>query len=148
MLKEFLRIVALVLLIIIAAMDDFPFYQKMKDPFTQLILAVIIIILIFYDVTFGFIMGIVLLLIYYEIYSKIIKIHQSKYDIDTEGENIIQKNKCVEEMEYISKSHLLSAQNNIVNVNNFNSIISGINEGYSVQGLNMGYDANDKYSVL
>jgi hypothetical protein len=148
MLKEFLRIVALILLIIIVAMDDFPFYQKMKDSLTQLILAVIIIIFIFYDVTFGFIMGIVLLLIYYEIYSKIIKIHQSKYDTDIENENITQKNKCVSEMEYISNSHLLSAQNNIVNVDNFNSMIQGINGGYSVQGLNMGYDANDRYSVL
>ena len=31
----------------------------------------------------------------------------------------------------------------IFDVNNFNSTIEGINGGYSIQGLNMGYDKDD-----
>ena len=149
MLKEFLRILAFVCLIIIVAMDDFPFYRKMKDARAQLLLALCVIIFIYYDATFGFIMGLVLLLIYYEIYSKIIKIHENKFqDIEKTNINTNQFDNCVNEIDYISDSMLLSAQNNIFDAVNFQSSIKGLNNGYSIQGINLGYDKDDIYSVL
>jgi hypothetical protein len=70
--KIALRLIAMLVLIIIIIMDDFPFYEKMKDPATQLFLGVIVVGFIYYDAIFGFITGLVVLLIYYEIYKKII----------------------------------------------------------------------------
>lgn len=153
MLRETLRIIAVLLLLIVAIADDFPFYSKMKDAKTQFVLAIITIGFILFDTIFGFIMGLVLMLIYYEIYKKIKKIKKSS------GDNTVNNEKKINPimMDYITNEHLVSAQNNVVTENNYNTEVKGLlkgfnNEGmYSAQGIDKenlskaGYDYNDKY---
>jgi hypothetical protein len=145
MIKEVLRIVAILLLVMIIVMDDFPFYEKLKDPVTQLILAIIILICIYFDPTFGFIMALVLMVIYYEIYKKIIQIHESyneKTNIQALYDNI------PDQIDFISESHLHTAQNNIVDANHFHTEIKSMHDEYgSVQGLTIGYDKDEKYKM-
>lgn len=152
MLKDFLRIFAFILLLIVIIADDFPFYDKMKSSITQLFLAIVIILMIFYDPLFGFIMGLVIMLIYYEIYKKIKKIKSVKVD---EPGNVEESPRMM--MDYITDEHLHSAQNNIVDVDNLNTEVKGLqngfnNEGlYGAQGIDKqklnfgGYDQDDKY---
>lgn len=142
MIKETLRILAMILLIMVIVMDDFLFYEKMKNPSIQLILAVIVIFCIFYDVTFGFIMGLVLLLIYYEIYKKIIITHKNKgKEIKQKTDSTFYQDNEIVKLDYMSEEHLRSAQNNVFDQNNFNTEIKGINTGfnneqvYGCQGL-------------
>jgi hypothetical protein len=171
MIKEFLRMFAVFLLLLIIVMDDFPFYEKMKDMTTQLFLALFVIGCLLYDTTFGFIMGLVLIVIYYEIYKKIIikKKEIEKYqeeNISKEIESNTIKNQIISsnnylkkcEIEYISPEHLLAAQNNIFDINNLKTEIKGIQKGfnnekvYGVQGMDteqinhQGYDCNDTFS--
>ena len=61
----------ILLFILILIMDDFPFYKKMKEPYVQLILAIFTVFLLLMDPILGFIISMVLMLIYYEIYKKI-----------------------------------------------------------------------------
>ena len=158
-------------------MDDFPFYENLKDTTIQLLLALIVIGCILLDTTFGFIMGLVLIVIYYEIYKKIII---QKKEIDTYKNNIektqennqntiqventntynqnINNNSC--ELSYLSNEHLIAAQNNIFDTNNFKLEIKGINTGYNnekvygAQGLDNeninqpGFDKDNMYSLL
>jgi hypothetical protein len=87
--KNALRLVAVLVLIIIIIMDDFPFYQKMKDPATQLFLGVVVVALIYYDAIFGFVVGLIILLIYYEIYKKIIAKEEQRQKLTTNTETNI-----------------------------------------------------------
>lgn len=167
MIKEFLRMFAIFLLLIIIIMDDFPFYENMKDTTTQLFLALFVIMCILYDTTFGFIMGLVLIVIYYEIYKKIIinKKELNEYNKRQEENAIIETNNIINnkqpcELNYISNEHLLAAQNNIFDINNFKTEVKGIDRGfnnekvYGVQGLDTehvnytGFDNDDIYSML
>ena len=147
MLKEGLRIIAIFLLILIIIMDDFPFYSKLKDRTTQLFLGIIVLALIYYDTTFGFIMGLVILLIYYEIYKKIINEHQ-KQNEGTIAKPVMQEaQQCTSEIGYITDAQLLAAQNNIYDIQNFNSEIVGLENAIGPQGLHNGYDNSEKYFV-
>lgn len=175
MIKETLRLIAVFLLLIIIIMDDFPFYNKMKNSTTQLFLGVFIVILIYYDAIFGFIMGLVLMLIYFEIYKKIIKKAEvsandntdyasvpntyipSKYIHNTNMIPIIT-GKCEPlKMDYISEAHLLAAQNNIFNPDCYTTEVKGIEKGfngenvYGIQGLdseNVNYKGYSKSENL
>jgi len=152
MIKEALRIVAVFLLFIIIIMDDFPFYEKMKDTGTQFFMALCVLLMIFYDVTFGFIMGLVLMLIYYEIYKKIIITHEKELadaekdikDKQSKAQQPQQATLPVTKIDYISEAHLLAAQNNIWDVSNFNTEVKGV-DGIGAQGLQDGYDPGDMY---
>lgn len=149
MIKEALRVVAIFLLLIIIIMDDFPFYKKMKDPTTQMFLALTVLAFIYYDATFGFIMGLVLLLIYYEIYKKIIYSHEIKetrYD-SNDNTHTLEEYRELDKIDYITDAHLLAAQNNIFDVANFHTGISGVS-GIGAQGLDMGFDKDDKYATI
>jgi hypothetical protein len=146
MIKEGLRLIAIFLLIIIIIMDDFPFYAKMKDAGTQLFLALIVLAMIFYDVTFGFIMGLVLMLIYYEIYKKIIIQHEKEQYNQSNIQRSVEGGIGPTKIDFISESHLLQAQNNVWDVNNFNTEVKGI-DGLGAQGLSIGYDSSDIYSI-
>jgi hypothetical protein len=153
MIKEGFRLIAIFLLIIIIIMDDFPFYAKMKDAGTQLFLALIVLAMIFYDVTFGFIMGLVLMLIYYEIYKKIIIQHekeqhnQSNIQRSAEGDVATYRDhQGPTKIDFMSEAHLLQAQNNVWDVTNFNTEVKGI-DGLGAQGLSIGYDSSDIYSI-
>lgn len=171
MFKQTLRIFAVLLLIIVAIMDDFPVYNKMKDPTSQLVFAFVVVSCVYYDTTFGFILGLVLMLVYYEIYRKI-KITMSeveKHDHVVENVETIGDHKNVPEapkascnivkLDYISKEHLLAAQNNVFDANNYTSEVKGIERGfnnesvYGAQGLDfdnlnlVGY-SREEYATL
>lgn len=207
--KDALRLVAVILLIIIIIMDDFPFYEKMKDATTQLFLGVLVVAFIFYDTVFGFIMGLVVMLIYYEIYKKIISKQEEKqniqeisvdngyvitpvgpssfmgaHDYDVEGSlglnthydthqpmhqpmyqpmhQPMQSSDCIPlKMDYISEAHLLAAQNNIFDVQNYKIEVKGVEHGlndekvYGVQGFDSekvnhkGYSKSENiYAIL
>lgn len=162
MFKEFLRSLSVILLIIIIVIDDFPFYNKMKDKNTQLFLAVLIILFIMYDTTFGFIMGLVLMVIYFEIYKKIIVTNNQPHNSITNNysnyeaipENYSNVDKVY--LDYITQEHLDAVQNNVFDKNNYNTEIKGITQGYNnekvygIQGLDIekvnynGFDTNEK----
>jgi len=157
MLKETLRILAVVLLLIVVIMDDFPFYGKMKDPYTQLFLALVVIAMILYDPLFGFIMGLVVMLIYYEIYQKVKVSKVENNVVTTDGNKINEVSNNAILLDYITEEHLVSAQNNIVDKNNYDTEVKGVEQGFNNEGmygaqgidkqnLNMvGYDHDDKY---
>lgn len=156
MIKESLRIFAVLLLFVFIIADDFPFYEKMKNSVLQLFLATIVIGLIFYDPTFGFLMGLVLMLIYYEIYKKVKQITVKKKQPYNEPatEQVAQP----DVLEYITDEHLKSAQNNIFDAKNYDTEIVGVQYGfnneelYGAQGLNkkrsnlIGYDETKSFS--
>ena len=171
MIKLALRFTALILLILIVVMDDFPFYEKMKDSNNQLVLAIIVIIFIYYDIVFGFIMAMILLLIYYEIYKKIIIIKDNDTKNIINGDDILSDNKeCalfykkdeneIIQLNYISEQHLLAAQNNVFDIENYKTEIRGIEHGfnnekvYGIQGLDsqhvnfIGYNKEELYSEI
>jgi Ca2+/Na+ antiporter len=161
MLKESLRVLAIVLLLTVAILDDFPFYNKMKDPTTQLFLAIVVMCMLIYDSLFGFFMGLVLMLIYYEIYKKIKITKNNNKQLQESGEaDKSQSTNNIMLLDYITDEHLVSAQNNVVDKNNYNTEVKGLpngfnNEGlYSAQGIDKkglimsGFDYNDKYFSL
>ena len=177
MLKTALRFFALLLLVIIIIMDDFPFYAKMKDATTQLFLALFVIWCIYFDTTLGFILGLVLMVIYYEIYKKIKKNvnlnnDYSTYFVENMTENketeiidtsIQQPHKSSSEevvkLNYISEEHLLAAQNNIFDHDNYSTEVTGMKDEtnnkqvYGAQGLDknnvnfVGYIKHYYYSL-
>jgi hypothetical protein len=205
MFKETLRVFAMFLMIIIIIMDDFPFYSKLRNQSTQLFLGIFVICTIYYDLVLGFIMALVMMLIYYEIYKKVkvTKVTSKKNDIvgiehyTKQEETVYQppqhpeqpmikdkelqipKNKEKEyqhpptfvghsseirtkngimQLNYISDEHLLAAQNNIFDSQNFATEVKGIEKGfnneavYGAQGLDSdkvnvhGYDNNDTFT--
>lgn len=173
--KISLRIIGLLLMIIIVVMDDFPIYKKMTTKDTQLFLAIFVIICLYYDIILGFILALCLLLIYYEIYNKVKKQVITKKLIANKENFIIPENEInkqivenkkkemdadIIQLHYISDEHLLSAQNNIIDIDNYMVEIKGMEKGlnnegvYGAQGLNSanlimnGYDHNDKYLLL
>jgi hypothetical protein len=185
MFKETLRVFAVFLMLIIIIMDDFPFYNKLKDQNTQLFLGTFVICTLYYDTVLGFILALVLMLIYYEIYKKI-KVkknivntieHYTKSNNpdgnvgDNKTETIAPrvipgaipvdvKKECDFKLNYISEEHLLAAQNNIFDANNYTTEVKGIEKGYNeekvygAQGLDsesvnlLGYDTEDRFTTL
>jgi len=147
----------ILLFILILIMDDFPFYKKMKEPYVQLILAIFTVFLLLMDPILGFIMSMVLMLIYFEIYKKIDikkgKIIKNKGD-DKYMLNPLLKNKIYEnftetdkikkniiELDYITEEHLNNAQNNVINDDIYNKELEKENDNdiyYGVQGLKIG----------
>ena len=153
MVHNLVRGFGLILFILILIMDDFPFYQRMKLPHVQLVLAVIITSLCVYDYMSGLIFALVLMLIYYEIYNKN-KINNDinsklddKYNINMKNklfENFIEKyetnnqNKIL--VDFISEKYLDDAQNGyIFNKENYdNNNITKFD--YDVQGISNNED--------
>lgn len=146
MLKEGLRAVAIILLLIIIVMDDFPFYNKLKDQSVQLMLGVLVLACIYFDTTFGFIMGLVLLVIYYEIYKKIILTHEKQLQEELSVQQPKESFQIPATVDYISDNHLLAAQNNVFDVSNFENEIKYV-DGYGAQGIGLGYDKDDSYYI-
>lgn len=201
MFKETLRVFAIFLMIIIIIMDDFPFYNKLRNQSTQLFLAIFVIGTIYYDTVLGFILALVLMLIYYEIYKKLKRVNGINDTSGTSSMNngnasmskniehymeepesvkinkeigyqptfvgpsgpIESTKSCkngITQLNYISEEHLLAAQNNVFNSENFSTEVKGIEKGfnnehvYGAQGLDSdkvnvhGYDNNDKFTSL
>lgn len=157
MIINFLRIIGITLLIILIILDDIHYSNKFKDPQIQLILTLILIIIIFIDIPLGIISLIILSLIYFKIYSKKIKLYNNQKEYLSNNDNKIIETNDVMKIDYISEAHLLSAQNNIVDINNYNTEIKGMTCGlnnekvYGVQGLNadnVNIDSYDKNNNL
>lgn len=146
----------ILLFILILIMDDFPFYKKMKEPYVQLILAIFTVFLLLMDPILGFIISMVLMLIYFEIYKKIdikkgkiIKKSDDKYMLNPLLKNKIYENftetdkikKNIIELDYITEEHLNNAQNNVINDDIYNKELEKDNDNdiyYGVQGLKIG----------
>lgn len=157
----------ILLFILILIMDDFPFYVKMKEPYVQLILAIFTVCILLFDYILGFIVTMILLLIYYEIYKKIEisknkkTVAQNIYDTSyilnpLEQNKILEKfnisdndkiNNTVQELDYITEEHLKNAQTNYVNIMNYNNDISKEldTSNYGIQGLSIG---DDNYKII
>lgn len=164
MIKYSLRILALVLLFIIIIVQDIPYPKLFKSPAVQLYLAIMVmLLLLMLDNVTGFILGVCLLVLYFKIYNKELKIKKSKAeekDKPTEAvcpmdrpckikaDNAVLENyestttaKQPTQIPYVSEEILLAAQNNIVNTECYNNEILGIQKGlynenvYGPQGL-------------
>jgi|TARA_B110000093_G_scaffold125702_1_gene134508 hypothetical protein len=160
MIHNLLRGFGLIVFILILIMDDFPFYEKMKLPHIQLAFAVLITSLCIYDYVSGFIYAMLLMLIYYEIYSK----KKSKDIVNTKIDdkyNINMKNKLFENfmekyetnnqnkilVDFISEKYLDDAQNGYIfskenfdnnNLNKFDYDVQGIsNNENNISGIDM-----------
>ena len=160
MIHNLLRGFGLIVFILILIMDDFPFYEKMKLPHIQLAFAVLITSLCIYDYVSGFIYAMLLMLIYYEIYSKKKTINtvntkiDDKYSINMKKnlfENFLEKyetnnqNKIL--VDFISEKYLDDAQNGYIfskenfdnnNLNKFDYDVQGIsNNENNISGIDM-----------
>ena len=62
--NNILRGAGICLFILILIVDDFPFYKKMKESYVQLILAIFVVSVMIYDYILGFILTMILMLIY------------------------------------------------------------------------------------
>lgn len=166
MVHNLLRGFGLILFILILIMDDFPFYQKMKLPHVQLVLAILITSLCVYDYISGLIFALVLMLIYYEIYNKS-KINNDintklddKYNINMKNklfENFMEKyetkNKNQLLVDFISEKHLDDAQNGYIfdkenydnnNITKFDYDIQGIsNSENTISGNDINYQIDN-----
>tara|TARA_Y100000389_G_scaffold163626_1_gene166955 strand:- start:4412 stop:4930 length:519 start_codon:yes stop_codon:yes gene_type:complete len=145
----------ILLFILILIMDDFPFYKKMKQPYVQLVLAIFTVMLLLLDPILGFIISMVLMLIYYEIYKKIdikkgiIKkndendkymlnpLKKNSYEYFTE-KDIVKKD--IIELDYITEKHLDDAQNNVIDESIYNNELDNekVDINYGIQGLKIG----------
>lgn len=155
----------ILLFILILILDDFPFYNYLKQEYIQLLLAIIILLIVYCDPITGLIYSLVLLLIYFEIYKKI--------DLEKNNKNVIKPNNpnkymlnpliqnkiesfseynknisenCIE-LDYINETLLDKAQNNIVNNDEYNVDISTLNKNtdiiFGTQGLNINLEKNN-----
>jgi Ca2+/Na+ antiporter len=155
MLDDFIKII-LLLLLLITIIVDIPIYNFLKSSQYQFLIALIILsILLFVDTGMGFILAIIMFIIYFKIYTKIInknseenmdnKNNSDKNDNDTvakeniDDKNITDKNNIL----YISPQHLVAAQNNIFNIESYNTEVKGFQKGhnnenvYSAQGFDI-----------
>ena len=178
------RFLAVILLVSILIVKEIPFRNLFKDLMIQFYLALsCVLILLIIDNIFGFILSLCLLALYFRIYTSELK--SKKETIPSNTSNTINHNhnncsndKCVMNMErvgierkktlevitqdnslvpYITEENLLAAQSNIVNPEEYNKEIYGVDKGiynedvYGSQGLDnknihmRGYDVNNEY---
>jgi Ca2+/Na+ antiporter len=178
------RFLAVILLVSILIVKEIPFRNLFKDLMIQFYLALsCVLILLIIDNIFGFILSLCLLALYFRIYTSELK--SKKETIPSNTSNTINHNhnncsndKCVMNMErvgierkktlevitqdnslvpYITEENLLAAQSNIVNPEEYNKEIYGVEKGiynedvYGSQGLDnknihmRGYDVNNEY---
>lgn len=158
MILEFLRIAALMWLIIIIIID-IKIPVILHTPVNQLIIAFLIItIILAIDEIFGFLLGLAFLVIYFKYYQNLIKNNGSLNQLNEpllnnnegfseakpeanqktdkiQNHYIKYSNGCIE-MPYISNELLENAQNNIYDIKNYNNEIRIDNNTYGIQGLN------------
>ena len=159
MIINIFRGTGILLFILILIMDDFPFYKKMKEPYVQLILAIFTVFLLILDGPLGFIISMILMLIYFEIYKKIDKKNTNINNITVDDKymlNPLKTNKLYEnfseiekikkdviELDYITEKHLEDAQNNIINSSIYDNELDKENDiYYGAQGLKFGNNDN------
>jgi hypothetical protein len=171
MIINFLRIISLLFLIFVTLID-IPMNKNLKDPQWQFVIAfIIILILLLIDTGIGFILALAFLIIYFKIYNKYFLsnlMNGGNNNTNSGNENNGSSGKGnskdaninnLIKLNYISPEHLLSAQNNIVDVNSYNTEIKGFEKGfnnekvYGAQGIDIdknnfkGYEKTD-YGLL
>lgn len=160
MILNIIRLLLLVLLILTLIFDfNIPIF--LKNPNNQLGIALIVLfILLIIDVSIGFLLGLIFLILYYKMYDKLLTINNKEKgkekfkNINNDSNN---SNICKIIIPYISAELLKSAQNNIFSDENYKSEIKGFTSEkkiYGAQGLDIdknnyaGYDKNINYSSL
>lgn len=155
----------ILLFILILILDDFPFYNYLKQEYIQLLLAIFILLIVYCDPISGLIYSLVLLLIYFEIYKKIDFEKNNKNVIKPNNPNKYMLNPLIQneietfseynqnvsenyiELDYINETLLDKAQNNIVNNDEYNVDISTLNKKtdiiFGTQGLNINLEKNN-----
>jgi len=168
-----LRLLALVLLFIIILYPTIPYPKLFKNASIQLYLALVamIILLIFDNVT-GFILSLCLLVLYFKLYNNELKQKKAiSNDDKTQGklekmsnDKLIcsldkpckiqneqkEDNKPLKtQIPFISEEHLLAAQNNIFDEENYNNEILGVADEkvYGSQGLDKNHIHMQGYSI-
>jgi Ca2+/Na+ antiporter len=181
------RFLAVILLVSILIVKEIPFRNLFKDLMIQFYLALsCVLILLIIDNIFGFILSLCLLALYFRIYTSELKSKKETIPSNTSNtsntsnhnHNNCSNDKCVMNMErvgierkkplevitqdnslvpYITEENLLAAQSNIVNPEEYNKEIYGVDKGiynedvYGSQGLDnknihmRGYDVNNEY---
>jgi Ca2+/Na+ antiporter len=181
------RFLAVILLVSILIVKEIPFRNLFKDLMIQFYLALsCVLILLIIDNIFGFILSLCLLALYFRIYTSELKSKKEMIPSNTSNtsntsnhnHNNCSNDKCVMNMErvgierkktlevitqdnslvpYITEENLLAAQSNIVNPEEYNKEIYGVDKGiynedvYGSQGLDnknihmRGYDVNNEY---
>jgi len=178
------RFLAVILLVSILIVKEIPFRNLFKDLMIQFYLALsCVLILLIIDNIFGFILSLCLLALYFRIYTSELKskketIPSNTSNTSNHNHNNCSNDKCVMNMErvgierkktlevitqdnslvpYITEENLLAAQSNIVNPEEYNKEIYGVDKGiynedvYGSQGLDnknihmRGYDVNNEY---
>jgi membrane-anchored glycerophosphoryl diester phosphodiesterase (GDPDase) len=140
----------LILIIITLLIINIPISNFFKDPMNQFGIAVIILfILIVIDEYIGFLIGLIFLIIYYRYYDSLLNNKTIKINSKENNENNIEKYTNKKSLDYISPELLFAAQNNIVDINNYNSEIKGFKtpkKVYGIQGLDT--DKNNYIVIL
>jgi Ca2+/Na+ antiporter len=181
------RFLAVILLVSILIVKEIPFRNLFKDLMIQFYLALsCVLTLLIIDNIFGFILSLCLLALYFRIYTSELKSKKETIPSNTSNtsntsnhnHNNCSNDKCVMNMErvgierkktlevitqdnslvpYITEENLLAAQSNIVNPEEYNKEIYGVDKGiynedvYGSQGLDnknihmRGYDVNNEY---
>jgi hypothetical protein len=144
MIINFFRIISLLFLIFVTLID-IPINKRLKDPQWQFIIAfIIILILLLIDTGIGFILALAFLIIYFKIYNKYFLRNilsngsntTNSGNNDSNGSNSKDANiNNLIKLNYISPEHLLSAQNNIVDINNYNTEVKGFEKGYNNENV-------------
>lgn len=139
MIYNIFRFFALLLLLAFVVMKDINVSQWIKNAQIQLYIAILIVfIMVFIDNITGFILGVALLVLYFKIYNKELKQKKNpepektikvRCPLEAEmKETFVHDNdetvskpekEGVIELEYVTEEHLLSAQNNIVDAQNY-----------------------------
>lgn len=157
MIEELLQIIAVILLLYVIIIDVSD--KRVKDPIYQLIVAIIIMfIFIVIDPFAGFILALVMFIVYYKTFIQP-PLHK-KNNFENTNENINWKaNNDIHYTDYLNSKHLDIIQDNIWDKNNFNQEVVGINDGfietntpiYGIQGMNIempAYDNNTNYQII
>jgi len=142
---DILRFLAIVVLLLLIAIDNYPYIVIIKNATFQFIVALFCItILLLVDNITGFILILATLVLYFKIYNKLLinnkkDIPYTLYENDPNN-NIYES--IYEKVNYTTDKNLVDAQNNIVDLENYNSEIkiieNKVKELYSTQGLDVG----------
>jgi Ca2+/Na+ antiporter len=141
---DILRFLAIVILLLIIAINNYPYIEIIKNASVQFIIAIFCItILLLVDNITGFILILAVLVLYFKLFNKLlIKKNNTPYTLYESDPNNNIYESIYEKVNYTTDKNLVDAQNNIVDIENYNSEIKIIESKekmlYSTQGLDVG----------
>jgi len=137
---DILRFLAIIIFLLIVAINDYPYINAIKDASIQFIIAILCItILLLVDNITGFILILAVMVLYFKLFNKILnKNNMTPYTLyEADPKNNIYES-IYEKVNYTTDKNLVDAQNNIVDLENYNTEIKIIEKNqkqYSTQGL-------------